>query len=151
MFNQGQFHQHFMSSFCANIFTPKNYKANISALLFLAPKFCTKNALVKRWWNWHLLTLQIRVVMINLGTIFLMRLGYPHFTKILAFLRSHKCKINKKWIVNKTFVRNQVKMHSQDKIVLVYQMNFFDIFWVIQILRDTFFGPFLIPVWHFIL
>jgi len=25
----GQFHQHFMSSFCANILMPKNYKAKL--------------------------------------------------------------------------------------------------------------------------
>jgi len=51
-----QFHQCFLSAFFvrkrvfgANI----SYESYILGLKCLAPKFRTKNAWVKRWWNWH--------------------------------------------------------------------------------------------------
>jgi hypothetical protein len=34
-----QFHQHFMSSYCAKILSPKNYKAKLQAIKICAKKF----------------------------------------------------------------------------------------------------------------
>jgi len=51
---RSQFHQNFMSTFCANILAPKNYKAKLKLEKSFAKHFWTKKAWVKSWWNWHL-------------------------------------------------------------------------------------------------
>ncbi len=49
-----QFHQHFMSSFCVKILSPRNYKPKLWAHKSGEKNFCTKKLVVKYWWNWHL-------------------------------------------------------------------------------------------------
>jgi len=44
-----QFHQHFMSSLCAKILLPKNYKPKLLAHKSCAKNFGTKKLLVKYW------------------------------------------------------------------------------------------------------
>jgi len=53
MDTNSQFHQHFMSSFCANILLKKIYKSKLYIEKSFAKHFCTKKAHVKCWWNWH--------------------------------------------------------------------------------------------------
>ena len=48
-----QFHQHFMSSFCANLLAPKTYKAKMYIQKSCLKGFCTKKLLVKCWRNWQ--------------------------------------------------------------------------------------------------
>jgi hypothetical protein len=45
-----QFHQNFMSSFCADFLEPEKFKSKLQV-----PKSCfrSKILLVKCWWNWH--------------------------------------------------------------------------------------------------
>jgi len=66
----------FYARFFCQYFGAKNYKAEtfgFAILLpicnFLAPKFCTKNARVKHWWNWLLFAMyfQISLNMIHLS------------------------------------------------------------------------------------
>jgi hypothetical protein len=47
-----QFHQHFTSSFWANILLPKKFKAKLQFESFVKIIF-TKKVHVKYWWNWH--------------------------------------------------------------------------------------------------
>jgi len=49
-----QFHQHFTSSFCADIVLTKNYKAKLYLEKSCAKHFHIKKAPVKCSWNWHL-------------------------------------------------------------------------------------------------
>ena len=49
-----QFHQHFTSSFCANILTPKNYRAKLLLEKSFEKHFCMKKPWLKCRWNWHL-------------------------------------------------------------------------------------------------
>jgi len=49
-----QFHQHFMSSFSANILLPKKFKAKLSLEKSCAKHFCTKKGSIKCWQNWYL-------------------------------------------------------------------------------------------------
>ncbi len=44
-----QFHQHFPSSFCANILSPKSTKP-------IVWNFCKKKPRLKCWWNWPLVS-----------------------------------------------------------------------------------------------
>jgi len=48
-----QFHQHFMRAFFEKFWRQK-LQSFVLALRLLAPKFHTKNARVKCWWNWQL-------------------------------------------------------------------------------------------------
>ncbi len=48
-YTYSQFHQHFMSSFCANILSPKNYKAKLLVEKSCAKHFCTKRLHIKCW------------------------------------------------------------------------------------------------------
>ncbi len=48
-----QFHQHFMSSFCAKILSPKNYKHKFQAHKSCAKNFGMQKLLIKYWWNWQ--------------------------------------------------------------------------------------------------
>jgi len=50
-----QFNQDFTSSFCAGILSAKNYWAKLSEERSFEKNVCTKNLLVKCWWNWHLM------------------------------------------------------------------------------------------------
>ena len=52
-----QFHQRFTSMFFVQNFGAKNYKALFWVWNFVAPKFCTKKAHAKRWWNWLLVSI----------------------------------------------------------------------------------------------
>ena len=49
-----QFHQHFTSSFCANILAPKTFCACSLALYFFGVRILAQKLLVKCWWNWPL-------------------------------------------------------------------------------------------------
>ncbi len=57
----------FYTSFFCHYFVAKNYKAEMFGFVillkrcnFLAPKFCTKDASIKRWWNWLQVGLKCR-------------------------------------------------------------------------------------------
>ena len=43
----GRFHQHFTSSFCANILAPKNYKAKLQAQKVFGARILAQKLLVK--------------------------------------------------------------------------------------------------------
>ncbi len=49
-----QFYQHFTSNFCVDILLPKNYKSQTLLEKSFSKQFHTKRAIVKYWWNWHL-------------------------------------------------------------------------------------------------
>ncbi len=48
-----QFHQHFTHVFFVRKCFEQLFSSYILALEFLEPKFWTKTACVKRWWNWR--------------------------------------------------------------------------------------------------
>jgi len=54
LLNRSQFHQHFTLAFFLLKQIEQLFSSCIRLWTFLAPKFHTKNALVKRWWNWCL-------------------------------------------------------------------------------------------------
>jgi len=58
-----QFHQHFTSSFCANILSQKYYKAELYLEKNCPKFFRTKKLSIKCWWNWHLGVVQDGVLL----------------------------------------------------------------------------------------
>ncbi len=98
-FTYRQFHKYFMSSFCANILSPKNYKAKLQVEKNCAKHNCTKKLGVKCWWNWDLglisstFDTQILCTKVFFGSFFYLHVAREKLPKRCSFEKKFRIKM----------------------------------------------------------